>query len=79
LEKWRKYGESLKSTFSYTTVGLELGLSVALGYLLGDFLDSHFGTAPWLMSACVILGASAGFLNLYRNLKKLTRNQDDGK
>lgn len=77
MEKWRKYGESLKTTFSFTTVGIELGLSIAVGYLLGDWLDSRFSTAPWFMVGLVVLGACAGFLNVFRSLKKLTRSQDD--
>ena len=33
---------------SFSTIGLELGLSIALGYLGGEWLDGKFGTEPWL-------------------------------
>jgi F0F1-type ATP synthase assembly protein I len=41
----------------YGSVGLEMGLAVGLGYLLGDWLDERFDIAPWGM----VLGLFAGF------------------
>jgi len=56
-----------------STVGLELGLSVALGALLGRWLDQQWGTEPWLLLTCFMLGLTAGFLNLYRATQKVRK------
>lgn len=47
-------------------VGLELGVSVFIGYLLGAWLDGKLGTEPWLMLLCLLLGITAGFRSLIR-------------
>jgi ATP synthase protein I len=62
---------------SASTVGLELALSVGLGYLAGDALDGWLGTAPWLMLVMVVLGSAAGFYNLYRGLKRMRTREDE--
>jgi len=60
-----------------STVGLELGLSIALGYLIGDWVDARFGTAPYCMIGFVLLGSAAGFMALYRALKRARKDDDD--
>ena len=44
----REQREQLKQVGSLSTIGLELGLSVGLGYLGGEWLDGKLGTEPWL-------------------------------
>ncbi|MBM4353609.1 MAG: AtpZ/AtpI family protein [Deltaproteobacteria bacterium] len=77
MEKWKSYGKQIRSTVSYSTVGIEMGLSVGLGYLLGDWLDSRFGWEPWGMIALVLLGSAAGFVGLARALKRMKKQEDD--
>jgi len=77
LNRWKKYGEGLKSTASYSTVSIEMALSVGLGYLVGDALDGWLGSAPYGMLAMVILGSAAGFFSLFRSLKRLKMRDDD--
>jgi F0F1-type ATP synthase assembly protein I len=77
VEKWKAYGQSLRTTFSYSTVGLEMALSVGLGYLVGDYLDGRLGTTPYGMIGMVLLGSAAGFFSLFRSLKRLERRDDD--
>jgi ATP synthase protein I len=50
----------------YGAVGLELGIAVLLGYLLGSWLDKKAGTEPYLMILFVVLGAGAGIRGLIR-------------
>jgi len=38
------------------------------GLFGGQWLDRRYGTAPWLLLAGVIVGATVGFLNLYRRI-----------
>ncbi len=77
MDKWKDYGRHIRNTVSFSTVGIEMGLSVGLGYLLGDWLDSRLGTGPWAMIGLVLLGSAAGFLGLARALKRLKKLGDD--
>jgi ATP synthase protein I len=77
LNRWKEYGQGLRSTISASTVGLELALSVGLGYFIGDWLDDWLGTEPYLMLALVIVGSIAGFLNLWRGLQRIRRQDDE--
>lgn len=56
----------------FSAVGLELGIAVFLGWLLGNYLDKAWKTQPYLTIVFVILGAIAGFRGLYR----VVRNTD---
>ncbi|MBF0280844.1 MAG: AtpZ/AtpI family protein [SAR324 cluster bacterium] len=60
----------------FSAMGLELGLSVIVGLLVGEFLDKQFGTEPWLLLLFLIFGLAAGFRSVYRLLKRLQKNND---
>lgn len=45
--------------------------SVLAGTLLGYFLDRWLGTDPWLVSIGIIVGAYAGFVQMWGYLKSL--------
>lgn len=47
-------------------IGLELVAALLVGGGIGLLLDRWLGTAPWLMLVFFLLGAAAGFLNVYR-------------
>jgi ATP synthase protein I len=71
-------GKILRQIASYSTVGLEMGLSVAVGAIIGYYLDKWLNTEPWLLIVFLIFGAIAGFRSLYRALKRLEReNKED--
>src|SRR3569623_2087453 len=48
------------NALSASSVGLELGIAVIVGVLGGMWLDSHFGTTPWLMLLFLVFGLVAG-------------------
>lgn len=56
-----------------SSVGLELGLSVAIGLLVGWWLDQHLGTQPWLMLLWLVFGLVAGFRGIFRAIKRADR------
>ncbi len=60
----------------YGTIGLQMGLSVAIGLVIGLALDRYLGTAPWMALIFLILGVIAGFLALFRLLKEIQDKQD---
>lgn len=51
-------------------VGTQLVVSIFLGFGFGYWLDTKLGTKPVLMLVFGIFGITAGFLNIYRTLKK---------
>jgi len=72
----RPWGASLE----LTSVGITLVLATLLGYLGGAWLDHRFGTAPVLGAVGLVLGAAAGFVQLFRvvNAASRTGRGDDG-
>jgi len=52
----------------YGGVGFQLAASVVGGLLIGDYLDRHWKTTPWLTMSGLILGAIGGFYNLIKIL-----------
>lgn len=56
---------------------LEMGVSVAVGIGIGYWLDSIFGTSPWLMLFWLVAGVVAGFRSLIRVVRRL--EQEEGR
>jgi ATP synthase protein I len=65
----------MKRYLRFSSVGLEMGLSVLVGLFIGQQLDTYFGTEPWLLLLFLLFGMIAGFRSLYRLLKALGRNE----
>jgi|GEM_PF-1245155 len=55
-----------KSIIVYVDTGLQFAIAVALGIVLGYFLDSKLNTLPIFLVIGLLFGAAAGFLNIYR-------------
>ena len=64
-------GRLFRQIASYSTLGLEMGLSVAVGAGIGYYLDKWLKTEPWLLIIFLVFGVIAGFRSLYRALKRL--------
>jgi ATP synthase protein I len=47
-------------------LGVELVSALVVGGLIGLLLDKWLETTPWLMLLFFLLGAAAGFVNVYR-------------
>ena len=73
-EKTKKAGAFIKAA-SLTTIGLEMGVCVALGWGIGYFLDGRLGTQPWLMLVFLLLGVAAGFKALITTANKARTKQ----
>lgn len=70
-------GKLIRQIASYSTLGLEMGLSVAVGVIIGYYLDKWLHTDPWLLIVFLIFGVIAGFRSLYRALKRLEREDKE--
>jgi ATP synthase protein I len=60
-----------KQLLSASQVGLQIVISTFVGLVMGYGLDSLFGTTPILMFIFLILGIVAGFVELFRTVKKM--------
>jgi ATP synthase protein I len=72
-----KMDEDLKKTIKtlgfVSTVGLSMGIAIALGALIGYYLDKWLDTSPWLLLIFVGFGIAAAFRNLYIMYKRVER------
>src|SRR5689334_1380722 len=60
-----------------SSVGLELGISVAIGLLIGYYMDKWLGTQPWLMLLWLTFGLIAGFRGVFRAVARADRAADE--
>ena len=58
-----------------SSIGLEMGLSVAIGLAIGYFLDRYFHTQPWLTVIFLILGIVAAFRSLFSLAKVIDKKE----
>ena len=65
----------VRSLISYSSLGLEMGLSVAIGLGMGYFLDSYFKTYPYLTVVFMFFGIGAAMKALYRAFKAAQREE----
>ena len=63
-------GKRVYNALSASSIGLELGLSVVIGLLVGYWLDQKLGTQPWMMLLWLVLGLVAGFRGVVRAIKR---------
>jgi ATP synthase protein I len=69
---WRALGE-------LTGIGMTLVVATVIGLAGGYYLDRWLGTSPWLTLIGFGFGVAAGFVNLFRSVKRAERNLDDTK
>lgn len=55
----------------------ELAVTVTLGVFVGAWLDTRFGTAPFLLLLLALAGLVAGLVRLTRWLKNTESTDDD--
>jgi F0F1-type ATP synthase assembly protein I len=57
----------------YSALGLEMALSVAIGFFGGEWLDERFGTKPYFGYAGLGLGIATAFVAFYRVARQAQR------
>mgnify|MGYP000153287371 CR=1 FL=1 len=63
----------------FASLGTELLASVLVGTLLGWVVSRLFGGAPWVLAIGVVIGAAAGFLNIYRAIIESEQEEEQQK
>lgn len=65
--KWKAYGR-------YGSLGIELIVSMAVGYFIGKWLDERVGARGWLTGLFTLAGVYAGFRALFKAAKQMERD-----
>ncbi|MDH4225328.1 MAG: AtpZ/AtpI family protein [Deltaproteobacteria bacterium] len=61
----------------YSTMGIEMGVTVLGGLFLGRYLDRRFDTAPWLLLTGLLLGLLLAARNIFRMIRQMQREMKD--
>lgn len=59
-----------RNLYNLTTIGLQIVVSIFIGLGIGLMLDDTFETKPIFLFIFLLMGIGAGFLNLFRVVKK---------
>jgi len=71
--------KQIQALGSVGNVGIELAVSICVGYFGGGWLDDKLGTEPWLRWVGLGFGIAAGFRSLYRLARKYQDQLDRDK
>ena len=55
-------------------IGVELVSAIAVGTIIVIFVDKYLGSKPFGLIIFFILGSMAGFLNIYRVMRRIEEN-----
>jgi ATP synthase protein I len=61
----------IKELAYFGSLGLQVALSIFIGYGVGRYLDGRFETRPWLTIIFFLVGIAAAIRNLGLAIKKL--------
>jgi ATP synthase protein I len=61
----------IKELAYFGSLGLQVALSIFIGYGIGRYLDTRLGTHPWLTVVFFLLGVAAAIRNLGLAIRKL--------
>ena len=68
-QKKESRGGVLQALALSTTIGMEMAITVALGYFGCRYLDQMLGTGPWLLLTGVLAGLASGTVSVYKTLQ----------
>lgn len=71
--------KQLKNYLAFSTMGLEIGLSLVIGFFIGRFADDYFNSTPFGVVIGCFLGVVAGFRLVYQKIKKIKKWLKDEK
>ena len=61
---------SLREMAYFSSLGLQVALSIFIGLAIGVYLDHRWETAPWLTLAGLGLGIAAAYRNIGLAIRK---------
>ncbi|MEW8972577.1 MAG: AtpZ/AtpI family protein [Tissierellaceae bacterium] len=66
MKKDRDYGDILKNISLISQLGISIITPILLGVFIGQLIDKWVGTQGIFVIVFIILGAGAGFLNIFK-------------
>jgi ATP synthase protein I len=66
-------GKRAYNALNASSVGLEMGISVGLGTLIGYYMDKWLGTTPWMMLLWLGFGLFAAFRGVFRAVNRVDK------
>ena len=63
----------LGKVITYSSIGIQVGLTVATGVVAGVYLDRWLETVPWLTILGLLVGVISGFARLFQVGKELNQ------
>ena len=73
-ERKKETGQEEKKGMSFGfRIGVELVASISVGVIIGIFVDKYLGIQPFGLIIFFILGSLAGFLNIYRVMRRIEK------
>ena len=76
FSKMKQLHKSGPKWIMYSSMGLELGLSVVIGFLIGSWLDDWLRTDPWFLLVFGIAGIISGYRSIFRLVKRVQADSD---
>ncbi len=72
----KESGSTFRALGLTSGIGFVMAACVAGGYYGGRYLDSKFGTEPWLLITSLLLSLTGGVLEVCNMLKKAMREME---
>lgn len=63
----------IRASLKYSALGLEMGVAIGLGVLIGNWLDGKFQCRPVLTLVMLFLGIATAFNGLFRVVRQMQR------
>jgi ATP synthase protein I len=64
----------LGKIITYSSIGIQIGLTIGIGIIGGVYLDRWLNTGPWLTLLGLLIGVVSGFTRLYQIGKEFGNN-----
>lgn len=75
----KDYVSTLRNAAPYMDLGLRFAAAAVIAGGAGYWLDGKLATYPLFMILGIMLGGTAGFINLYRTVMRITQSESQRK
>lgn len=73
--KWDAFSDTARALY-YSYLGILMVASIAIGGVIGYYLDKWLGTGPWLFLLFLVFGIVSGFINVFREVLKEAKKEE---